>query len=125
MGKARLCVWCSKSQGLNLNANPGPSFAGKISHWLKGGMWFDFTFYNKKTFPAANTCLLACLDQQNFLFSAGFLCPWLNIYKGFSCPLAKGFLCPWLNISVGTSFFVCLYPQSSLATGPQLFLTLN
>ena len=28
-----------------------------------------------------------------------------NLYKGFSCSLARGFLSPWLNISVGTSLF--------------------
>ena len=27
-----------KYQGLNINANPGISFAGKLSHLLKGGM---------------------------------------------------------------------------------------
>ena len=34
MGKVRLCVCGAKKlQGLNLNANPGLSFAGKLSHW--------------------------------------------------------------------------------------------
>ena len=33
-----------KLQVLNLNADPNLSFAVKLSHWLKGGMWV-FIFY--------------------------------------------------------------------------------
>ena len=44
-----MCV-VLKMQGLNLNANPGLSFAGKLSHWLKGGMCVAFTFYIKTAF---------------------------------------------------------------------------
>ena len=95
-------------QGLNINANPGISFAGKLSHCLKGGMEVAFTFYIKTNFPAANTCLVACLYQRNGWFLAGFLPPWLNIFKGFSRRLPRGFSCPSINISVGKSFF-CLY----------------
>ena len=70
-------------------------------------MWVAFTFYPNKNFPVSNTWLVACLDQRNCWVSAGFLRPWLNTFKGFSCPLAMGFSCPWLNMSLGTSFF-CL-----------------
>ena len=68
-------------------------------------MWVAFNLYIKEPLPVANTFLVACLDPRNGWFSAGFSRPWLNIYKGFSCPLAKGFSWPWLNISVGMSFF--------------------
>ena len=91
-------------QGLNLNETPGISFVGKLSHWLKGGVWVAFTFYPKKPFPASNTFLVAFPDQRNGWFLAGFSRPWLNIFKGFSLPLAMGFSCPWIKMSVGVSF---------------------
>ena len=94
-------------QGLNLNANPGIFFAGKLSHWLKGGMWVALTLYLKKTFPCGNN-LLGSLPRSAEWLIFGLLFAFLAEYfKGFSRLLAKGFLCPWLNISVGTSFF-CL-----------------
>ena len=47
-----MCVCgAKKSQGLNLNLNPGLSFAGKLSHWLKGGMWV--LYFLSQTLPAA------------------------------------------------------------------------
>ena len=76
-------------------------------------------FIFRKTLPVPNTCLVYGW------ISAGFLQPCLNIYKRFSRSLVGGVSSSWLNISVGTSFFVYPSPQSSLATGPRLFLTLN
>ena len=61
----------------------------------------------RQPLPAENTSLLACLDQRNGWYLAGFLRPRLNIYKGFSRPLANVISCHWLKISVGTTFF-CL-----------------
>ena len=37
-----------KLQRLNLNANPGLSFVGKLSHWLNSGMWV-LIYYLKPT----------------------------------------------------------------------------
>ena len=46
-----------------------------IDHFFPCSSSLDFTFYLKQPFPAANTCLLACLDQWNGWFAADFFHP--------------------------------------------------
>ena len=68
MGKARLCVVLESAQGLNLNENPKLSFVGKLSHWLKIGIWVLVIYIMRPTL--LKHLLSRCLFHQNGWFTA-------------------------------------------------------
>ena len=55
-GKGMVLCGAKKLQGLNLNTNLGIYFSGKLSHWLKGGVWVLIYYILNQ--PWGNTCLV-------------------------------------------------------------------
>ena len=91
-----------KLQGLNLNANPKLSFAGKISYWLKGGMWM-LIGYLKRDKPCGNTCFVGASSRRMVGLSQ-------------DCAAMSKYI-------IGHVTFFLSNSQSSIITGPWILST--